>query len=109
MPAGLVHQRCFNHADREAVARCPECGRFFCRECITEHADRVVCAPCLERLAARREERRRRLGVVWRACQGLAAFVAIWLCFYVLGLGLILIPSEFHETGVWHVGVWEDR
>ena len=43
----LSQQRCFNHTSREAVARCPECGRFFCRECITEHDDRVLCAVCL--------------------------------------------------------------
>lgn len=50
MPA-LIHQRCFNHATREAVARCPECSQFFCRECITEHDDRVICSACLKKLA----------------------------------------------------------
>ena len=29
----LLYQRCFNHVLREAVARCPECLRYFCREC----------------------------------------------------------------------------
>jgi len=43
----LTHQRCHHHQFREAAARCPECGRYFCRECITEHADRVLCASCL--------------------------------------------------------------
>ena len=45
----LAHQRCFNHATREAVARCPECHHFFCRECITEHDDRVLCTGCLKK------------------------------------------------------------
>jgi hypothetical protein len=49
--SALVHQRCFNHATREAVARCPQCSQFFCRECITEHDDRVICAACLKKLA----------------------------------------------------------
>ena len=40
----LVHQRCFNHMLREAVACCPECRRYFCRECVTEHEDKVLCA-----------------------------------------------------------------
>src|SRR5580658_7631208 len=35
----LLDQRCFNHDLREAVAQCPSCKRFFCRECVTEHAD----------------------------------------------------------------------
>jgi hypothetical protein len=40
----ITQQRCLNHMLREAVARCPECSRFFCRECITEHEDKVLCA-----------------------------------------------------------------
>ncbi|MBT8374528.1 MAG: rhomboid family protein, partial [Deltaproteobacteria bacterium] len=32
----LALQRCNNHGQREAVARCPKCRRYFCRECITE-------------------------------------------------------------------------
>jgi hypothetical protein len=47
----LLLQRCFNHGMREAAARCPECGRFYCRECITEHDDRVLCSACLKKLA----------------------------------------------------------
>ena len=47
----LSLQRCFNHAHREAAARCPECTHFYCRECITEHDDRVICAACLRKLA----------------------------------------------------------
>ena len=43
----LLHQRCFNHMLREAVACCPECRRYFCRECVTEHEDKVLCAACL--------------------------------------------------------------
>ena len=51
MTSNLTFQRCFNHAAREAVARCPACGHYFCRECITEHDDRVICAACLRKLA----------------------------------------------------------
>ena len=54
----LSAQRCFNHAGREAVARCPECSRYFCRECISEHRGRVVCAGCLASLSATVKERR---------------------------------------------------
>lgn len=42
----IVQQRCFNHGSREAAARCPECRRHFCRECVTEHEDRLLCASC---------------------------------------------------------------
>jgi hypothetical protein len=47
-----LDQRCTNHEMREAVCRCPLCRRSFCRECVTEHEDRLVCAACL-RAAAR--------------------------------------------------------
>ena len=46
----LRHQRCYHHHGREAVVRCPECGRFYCRECVTEHDDRMLCSRCLEQI-----------------------------------------------------------
>src|SRR5579862_7579421 len=97
----LVHQRCFNHATREAVARCPECGRFFCRECITEHDDRVICASCLHRLGE--EGKRAGKGFQWMAALGPAAGAALgamvtWICFYMFGSYLLTLPSEFHSA-----------
>jgi hypothetical protein len=102
MPA-LSLQRCLQHPTREAVARCPECGRFFCRECITEHEDRLICATCLQRLsgpaAAPRSSRR------WIAYAGPIAFaftsvIVAWFSFYMLGRFLLTLPSEFH-TDFW--------
>ena len=60
----IAQERCFNHAFREAVARCPECGRTFCRECISEHDDRVICAFCLKRLSKKAVRRNRLAGLV---------------------------------------------
>jgi len=68
----LAYQRCLNHTFREAVARCPECGHYFCRECITEHEDRVVCASCLRKLVESSAGGRAALGVsvlfLWMKC-----------------------------------------
>jgi len=105
---GLVAQRCFRHAAREAVARCPECRRFFCRECVTEHAGRVICASCLEALAAGAPPRAGRgalLRAVLRAA-GLAVSCAasalvLWMFFYWLGRTLQLLPTPFHEGTLW--------
>jgi hypothetical protein len=47
----VLDQRCWNHELREAVCRCPGCGRSFCRECVTEHEDRLLCAACLRHAA----------------------------------------------------------
>ena len=106
MPA-LSEQRCFNHAGREAVARCPECGRFFCRECITEHEDRVVCARCLRHLVQQRLARRFHLVGLLRLTQTGGAILLIWIVFYLLGLGLLALPSSFHEGTIWENPGWE--
>lgn len=99
----LAHQRCRNHAQREAVARCPECRRYFCRECITEHEDRVVCSSCLANLAGGRTRKRSRIGGVLQLGQFTAGLFLLWLSFYILGRLLLNIPSEFHEETYWAV------
>ena len=45
-------QTCFQHPDREAVVRCPSCRKYYCRECVTEHDDRMLCSNCLAALTA---------------------------------------------------------
>jgi hypothetical protein len=104
----LLHQRCFNHAAREAVARCPECGRFFCRECITEHDDRVVCSACLKKLAKLPLARRPALVNAFRFVQCVAALVLAWFFFFLIGNGLLKIPTSFHEGTLWQVK-WIDQ
>lgn len=103
----LSRQRCFNHAHREAVARCPECRRYYCRECVTEHEDRVVCASCLAYLAAEQEEQGSRLAVIGRMALCALGILTLWLFFYTLGEGLLALPSSFHEGSIWKTGYWE--
>jgi hypothetical protein len=92
--AALVHQRCLNHAEREAAARCPNCRRYYCRECVTEHDGRVTCAECLAKVVAPAiSERVRWVG--WAALSILGMFVA-WLVFYYLGAFLSRMPASFH-------------
>ena len=104
----LLHQRCFNHATREAVARCPECGQFFCRECITEHEDRVVCSACLAKLVRLPLVKRPAFRNVLRLAQCAAAVVAAWFFFFLIGEGLLRIPASFHEGTLWQVD-WMDQ
>ena len=99
--SSLVHQRCFNHVQRESVARCPECGHYFCRECITEHDDRVICAACLAKIARAPQLRRRTLAGLGRAAACLLGVIAIWFFFYLVGEELLAIPSSFHEGTMW--------
>jgi hypothetical protein len=95
----VAQERCFNHASREAVARCPECGRTFCRECVSEHDDRVICAFCLKRPGQKAARPYRLVGLV-RLAQVLMGVLLLWSSFYLLGRALLTIPSSFHEMAI---------
>jgi hypothetical protein len=98
----LAHQRCLNHAEREAVAQCPACRKYFCRECITEHDDRVICASCLRKLARVPLLQRRGFVSVVRLSQCLVGLLLAWFFFYLVGEGLLALPTSFHEGTLWH-------
>jgi hypothetical protein len=93
----LLDQRCLNHALREAAVQCPSCKRFFCRECVTEHAGRMICVGCVSVLARGEEKTARAARLRW-AMTALFGILIAWLVFYYLGLTLARIPSEFHSA-----------
>ena len=97
----LRQQRCVHHPLREASARCPECGRFYCRECITEHADRVLCASCLARLSQKKSTQREKWSWLSRLVLAALSFALVTFLLLVLGNFLISIPSHFHDIGGW--------
>jgi hypothetical protein len=105
--AAVVHQRCFHHSLREAVARCPECRQFYCRECITEHEDRVICAACLKKITAQVETRRVSFAWAWPLVQFSMGFVIVWFVFYFFGAALLSSPSAYHEGSVWIDNWWK--
>lgn len=104
----LVTQRCFNHAQREAVARCPQCRHFLCRECVTEHDDRVICAACLGQIVRARSLSRRTLAGFLHAGGGVLGLLAAWFFFYLVGEGLLKLPASFHEGTLWQTKWWEE-
>jgi hypothetical protein len=97
----LAHQRCFNHVQREAVAKCPVCSQFYCRECITEHDDRVICAACLAKISQAPLRSQRTLASLRRLAVGLLGLIVVWFFFYLIGQALLAIPSSFHEGTMW--------
>ncbi|MEJ2037589.1 MAG: hypothetical protein P8X55_01460 [Desulfosarcinaceae bacterium] len=103
----LRTQHCFNHYQREAVVRCPGCGRYYCRECVTEHDERMLCSHCLEQKAASGGHGRRRLfesGLL--LLQGLGGWLILGYAFYLLGKTLLAIPHDFHEGTLWKGNWW---
>lgn len=101
MSADLAYRRCFNHAQREAVARCPSCLNFYCRECITEHEDRIICAACLRKLAANSQRHGRAFSRFLQLGQFIFGLFAAWFFFYLVGEGLLSVPTSFHEGTLW--------
>lgn len=99
--ANLTYQRCFNHAAREAVARCPECRQFFCRECITEHDDRVICASCLRKLAHVPLLRRPAFAGFVRVVQCALGLLVAWFFFHLVAELLLKLPTSFHDGTLW--------
>src|SRR5258706_8924013 len=101
--SNLAQQRCFNHAGREAVARCPECKQFFCRECITEHEDRVLCTSCLKKLSKQPSTQRRAFAGLTRIAQCAFGILVAWFFFFLIGEVLVPLPDSFHEGPVWQI------
>ena len=97
----LLQQKCYNHKHREAAARCPECTRFFCRECITEHDDRVLCTQCLENIITNSQKKSSSLGVIYQVFRFISGTIIIWLAFYYIGIMLLSLPTDFHEGSIW--------
>jgi len=102
MTGFLIHQRCWHHELREAVCRCPSCGRPFCRECVTEHESRLLCAACLLALARMAPARRHRVRALLAPVGVMASLVLAWLIFYTGGEILLVIASRLDQTWLLH-------
>ncbi len=94
---------CFHHASREPVARCPECGRYFCRECVSDHDGRLLCSDCLLALTKQQEEQQQTLiKKLLPPLQLVFGLLGAWLAFYLLATGLLSIPATIHDGAIWH-------
>lgn len=90
---GLAAARCLNHEAREAVSRCPSCGNYFCRECVTIFEDRVACASCLK-VASDQKPATPQSGLgISGMLLALAGLLSAWFVFYAAAW----IILEFRE------------
>lgn len=93
----LTFQRCLIHPGRKAIARCPACTNYFCRECVTEHEGRFLCSNCLQRRPAPIESVNRTAGWFMAATGMTVGLTVAWFFFYLIGRLLILIPVNLHD------------
>ena len=97
-----LHQRCWNHEDREAVCRCPQCGRSFCRECVGEHESRLLCAACLK-TAARSRETAAKMSRFRDPALILAGLALGWIVLFCAGEAAMTLNGRLEQT------VWQRR
>jgi|SRR5271157_866614 len=103
MTSPPLQNRCWNHEAREAVCQCPQCGRSFCRECVTEHESRLLCAACLRHAAQAAAAGRGRLRRIFPAALTLAGMVLAWAVFFAAAEGLVTVTERAELM------TWQDR
>lgn len=107
-PPPLAQRRCHHHAAREAVARCPACERFFCRECVAPYDHRLLCAACLASAARETSTPTAKgEGIFRSAMYAIAALLLAWGVFGVLGSVLAALPTSFQASQM--VEGWMDE
>jgi uncharacterized paraquat-inducible protein A len=95
----FAQRRCRNHMERQAACRCPGCGFDFCRECVTEHDERLLCSRCIATLTAASAAQTSR----WSsAALGVVGIVAAWIFFFLAGELVSSALGPQHEVRVWH-------
>ena len=102
MSEGLAKTLCAIHPARPASARCPNCRKFYCSECITEHEGKMSCASCLRLSMESVPESKRKLRLpIAPLVQLVLAIAVCWVVFYFFAQFLVDVPDNFHDGTVW--------
>src|SRR5580658_10096129 len=96
MPLEL-QQRCWNHEAREAACRCPACGRSYCRECVSEHEGRLLCAACLSGVTAGLEPDSGRVRKSAPTAMVAAAVLLAWLTYWAAGESVMALIRRMQQ------------
>jgi len=102
MAENVTQQHCWNHPVRGAVCRCPVCHRAFCRECVSEHESRLLCAACIRAsVAASDRARVRRTSPVLFTAMAFASTLLAWAIFFSIGQ-IIMESVTLADRSAWH-------
>jgi hypothetical protein len=93
-------QHCFNHPERLAAAQCLECHRSYCRECVTEHGGKLICAACLRKGSAAQAARGNWRRALVLPAMAVAALCLSWLIFYTAGWWLESLTAPAPRTQI---------
>jgi hypothetical protein len=100
MAENILQQHCWNHAVRGAVCRCPACRRAFCRECVSEHDSRLLCATCIQASLPVENPANRRVARIWVPSLALASALLAWFLFFSLGQ-IIMESVTLADLSAW--------
>jgi hypothetical protein len=98
MTASIARQQCWIHTQREAVCRCLDCEHFYCRECVSEHEGRLLCAACIHRLATRLASPAKTSRIPWVPVAALLGILISWTVFFVFAQAALEISSRAGEA-----------
>ena len=93
-----MKDKCFNHPDKESLAPCHSCGKYFCEECLTEGREYYYCKD--EQCQAFKNQEDQRLEV--SAKRGTALLQQKWKekgrrfyrkIFKILGIAWVLLTA----------------
>lgn len=90
----MTDHRCWNHESREAVCRCPQCGHSFCRECVTEHETRLLCAACLARLVQLESAQPASRPRLLPAAMLIGGILLAWMLFFSAAQGILVLAGR---------------
>ncbi len=77
--------KCSNHIEREAVARCPRCKKDYCRECVTEYKEEMLCINCLSLIPDKKKSKSSFLGSLFLLFLFAISFLITTSIFYLIG------------------------
>lgn len=96
MSSKLIKSKCQNHTSREAVAKCPICQHYYCRECVTEHNNQFICVGCLSTQQTGVNNSKNSFFTVFKLILfSIFTILTSWYFFQIIGSLLLKIPSSF--------------